>query len=518
MAIKRYLASADATIVNAFKQDLSTRGTGSNTGLSDVLEIFSIYGQASGVSGYSQELARSLLKFPMATIAADRTAGVIPASGSVSFYLKLFNTEHNETIPRNFALTAAAVSTDWEEGTGLDLTEYRDETFDGAGVNWVNAKRGSQWTTPGGDYFTDSNSVFHIDFESGIEDIEVDITTLAEQWINSPGNVLGSKANYGIGLRLTGSQEAYAPSRIANAVVQNLTGATESYYTKKFFARGSEFFFKRPVLEARWDSSVKDDRGNAYFSASYAPAAENLNTLYLYNYVRGRLRNIPSVNTGEIWVSLYSGSSDDTVPFGSKLELPKGGGVVANLDTNITGGWISTGIYTASFAVTGSPSSISTLYDVWHYNGVEYKTGSFSIQSFDNYEIAPTDKYVMNITNLKQVYSKDETARFRLFVRRKDWCPTIYTKARLSPPVQIVPSASYKILRVVDNYEVVSYGTGSDLHTKLSYDLSGSYFDFDMSMLEKDFSYGIKFSFYNDSIGSWEEQPFIFKFRVDDEI
>ena len=38
-------------------------------------------------------------------------------------------------------------------------------------------------------YFTDSKSVFHIDFESGIEDIEVDITTLAEQWINSPGNL-----------------------------------------------------------------------------------------------------------------------------------------------------------------------------------------------------------------------------------------------------------------------------------------------------------------------------------------
>ena len=26
-------------------------------------------------------------------------------------------------------------------------------------------------------------------------------------------------------------------------------------YTKKFFARGSQYYFKRPILEARWDSS-----------------------------------------------------------------------------------------------------------------------------------------------------------------------------------------------------------------------------------------------------------------------
>ena len=47
MAIKRYDATKDNTITNAFKQDLTTRGTGSNMGLSDILEVFSIYGQAA---------------------------------------------------------------------------------------------------------------------------------------------------------------------------------------------------------------------------------------------------------------------------------------------------------------------------------------------------------------------------------------------------------------------------------------------------------------------------------------
>ena len=88
MAIKRYVASADSTITNAFKSDLTTRGTGSNMGLADILETFTIYGQANSAS---LEKARVLVNFPVSTITTDRSAGTIPGSGSVSFYLRLFN-------------------------------------------------------------------------------------------------------------------------------------------------------------------------------------------------------------------------------------------------------------------------------------------------------------------------------------------------------------------------------------------------------------------------------------------
>ena len=37
------------------------------------------------------------------------------------------------------------------------------------------------------------------------------------------------------------------------------------------------------------------------------------------------------------------------------------------------------------------------------------------------------------------------------------------------------------IFRVIDELDVVPFGTGSDLHTGMSYDVSGNYFDFDMS-------------------------------------
>jgi len=516
MAIKRYYASKDNTITNAFKPDLSTRATGSNMGLSDVLEVFSIYGQASSSTGLTTEEARTLIGFDTTTVTADRASGKIPASGSVSFYLKMYNADHGLTLPQNYYLEVKAVtgSTNWEEGFGLDMESYSDMTLGGTGSNWISASAGDTngWTTAGGDYSnpnTDTSSSFSQYFDDGTEDLEVDVTTLVEQWLNSGGNVLGSKNNYGVGVMLSSSH------------------ATESrsFYTKKFFARGSEFFFKRPVLEARWDSRQKNNRGNFIYSSSLATADENLNKIYLHNYYRGSLRNIPGIGTGNIYVSFYSGSADDSGPSGNELQLVVDGTHVTHADRNtvVTGSYSSTGVYTASVALTAATTPLVTIHDVWFSGGagqappgsVRYYTGSVKPTVLNPYSTAPSDKHVTNITNLKSVYSTSETARFRVFVRAKDWSPTIYTVATTSVEAEEIESGSYKIFRVVDEMDVVPYGTGSDLHTAMSYDSEGNYFDFDMSMLQEDYMYGIKFTFYNDSIGDWVEQPEVFKFRVE---
>ena len=85
MPLLRYTASADNTIVNAFQPNLRVRGTGSNAGEADILEVFSIYGRQTTSS---QELSRTLIKFPINEISNNRSTSAIPASGSVSFYLK----------------------------------------------------------------------------------------------------------------------------------------------------------------------------------------------------------------------------------------------------------------------------------------------------------------------------------------------------------------------------------------------------------------------------------------------
>ena len=633
MAIKRYVAVADNTITNAFESNLATRGTGSNMGAADSLEVFSLYGQVSSSSGLSSELSRILIKFPVSaseagvtSIREDRVAGNIPTSGSVKFYLKMYNAEHPFTLARDFQLNIYPASSSWEEGYGLDMEEYKDITYDNTGSNWVaaagtdaaataivtwyagdrpeagdtitiidaagvskayiaaasqdltsdpptwhasnttttqvdslqnciesaNGHNGSitvsqdatglimtltssttgeggnttitvagatsgqinatnfsggssntPWATTGGDYRAAYN--FTASFANGWEDLEVEMTPLVERWMQQSGTTRHFD-NYGLLLKLTNAQE----------------DASVPYYTKKFFARSTEFFFKRPVIEARWDSRTKDDRGNFYYSSSLAPAADNLNTIYLYNYVRGRLVDIPNSasvgTTGSIFVSLYSGSS---APAGAKLLLPAGGGVVAASDINITGGWVSTGIYSASVAVTAAATPLTKLFDVWH-NGAFgaaatlYYTSSIAPLTLAAYNNAPTFEHITTITNLKSEYSRQEDARLRLYVRQKNWNPNIYNVATSAPPNETIMSASYKIVRMTDELNVISYGTGSDRHTYLSHDVSGNYLDLDVSLLEAGYAYGIKFGYYNPSIKTWVEQPETFKFRVEE--
>jgi hypothetical protein len=124
--------------------------------------------------------------------------------------------------------------------------------------------------------------------------------------------------------------------------------------------------------------------------------------------------------------------------------------------------------------------------------------------------------YYLNITNLRNIYRKDETARFNLYIRNKHWSPTIYTIASSTPESTTIISSSYRVYRLIDGYNAVPYGTGSDEHTYMSYHVSGNYFDFDMNLLEPGYAYALKFAFYDNSLSSWVEQPDVFKFRVED--
>ncbi len=142
MAIKRYTANKDNTITNAFGMDLATRATGSNMGASDILEVFSIFGQqqtTSSAAAGSVELSRVLVEFPISTISSNRTANLIPASGSVNFYLRMFNARHSEQLAKDITVNVMAISQSWQEGTGLDMVSYKDTTKDGNGSNWLNA-------------------------------------------------------------------------------------------------------------------------------------------------------------------------------------------------------------------------------------------------------------------------------------------------------------------------------------------------------------------------------------------
>ena len=510
MAIKRYTATKDNTISDAYKSNLSGTATGSNMGFSDSLEVFSIYGQLSNSSGFSKERSRILIKFPVTgttSIKADREAGLIPASGNVNFYLNMYNAITPNTLPRDFTLNLYAVDQAWNEGDGLDMEEYKDLGTS----NWIDRIDNTAWDVTGAS-FQNTSSVTpwgaSAYFENGDEDLFVDVTPYVEQWIK--GGSAGGFENHGFLAALTPTEES----------------GSRSYYDKKFFARSSEYFFKRPTIEARWNSSEGDDRGNFYFSSSLATAANNINTLYLYNYVRGQLQDIPNLGDDKyVYVSLFSGSLDNSAPSGAALILSpdNDGRVRAAAPTVVTGGIISTGVYTASFAFTGS-TTLTDVFDVWFTGSfnttdateatIQYHTGNIIPKTLDSSNINPTTQYVTKITNLKPSYITSEEPKLRVYTREKNWCPTIYTVANSEIQTDIIDKAYYRVIRVVDDLEVISYGTGSDQQTKLSYDVSGNYFDFDMSLLESGYMYNFKFAYYLN--GVYKEQPETFKFRVED--
>ena len=728
MAIKKYYANKDNTITNAFRQDLTTRGTGANMGLSDILETFSIYGQASATS---TELERVLIEFPINDIITDRSNDLIPQAGEVNFVLNMYNAPNNQTTPRELKLTVLPVSSSWQEGTGLDMEEYKDVTNNGNGSNWINSAANTPWLREGGDYL--ASPAFEQTFPIGNEDLKIDITALVEDWI------AGTIPNYGIGVHLTSSQEAYyaryypresvefdalaflsgsaqemqltgpttismwvypetigsryllfwqntgadtfgrtlrtrsdgtiayqrdytsqstffsteaiSPGQWAHIVIAdagnnstpslyidnvlanwgtespgagtnpktdydmfaiggsrtgtaanwqgliddvaqfdkiltaseitelynsgcpapikelsiysnlinwwvhgddprdkinlgtpptqvsifdrkgtlnlfatgsggmkivdgkcvgengtipvdsneiiNLLGATETWYTKKFFGRGSEFFFKRPTIEAVWDSSIKDDRGNFYASSSLLPAEENERTIYLYNAIGGRLRDIPGATT--LGVRVYTSAS---------------GGEQINTSP-ITAGRVSTGIYSASFSLD---TTASVGHDRWFDIGFTncYHTGTIDIKTHQASGYNPYPTYVTTLTNLRSTYYTHENPRFEFYVREKDWSPTIYTVATKKTDTLIIDSGSYQIHRLTDDLVVIPYDTGSTKGTEMSFDVSGNYFDLKMDLLEAGYSYGIKVAYYEQTVNSYVEQPHIWKFRVEE--
>mgnify|MGYP003117053199 FL=1 len=538
MAIKKYFATKNNTITNAFESNLVTRGTGANMGLSDVLEVFSIYGQAIQPSSSAHgrgsektsELSRILVHFPVNEISTDRSNENIPASGSVDFYLRLYNAKHGQTTPRSLNIEVAPISKTWEEGFGMDMEEYQDITRDVEGSNWIKSAADTDWTTPGGDYLT--SSVFTTTLDKGTEDLEINITEIVEEWISSDGYT-----NYGLGVKLADSQEAYfdqtaghatpAAGATTGSVLHNPSGAKRSYYTKKFFGRGTEFFFKKPAIEARWDSATKDQRGEFFYSSSLASEQENINTIYFYNYFRGQLRNIPGIDSkgSAVYVQIYSGS---TQPGESPLDLILPGGASS---TVVTGGYESVGIYTASFALTASEPQLTTLFDVWlsgtvndSDGGTTLHTGSIKPKTIGASNYNPNPEYTTTITNLKSKYYTNENPTFRLYIREKNWCPTVYTRATDTAVGETIEDGYYKILRVADNAEILPFGTGSATspqtdgsagsYTRMSYDVSGSYFDYDMSLLEPGYMYGLKLAYFIN--GSYVEQPQTFKFRVEE--
>jgi len=480
MTIKRYIANKDTTITNAYQDNSVTRAVNANMGKSDSLEVFHLYNQ---VGDNTREQSRILVQFPVNEMITDRELDSIPASGSVQFLLKLSNVEHPQSVPTDFSLVVHPLSIPWDEGLGLDMEEYTDI----GQASWISASTTQAWTTQGGDYYEEQKYSQY--FTDGTEDLEIDITDLVEQWIT------GSLPNYGAIIKMSASIE----------------NGQLNYYTKKFSARSSEYFYKRPWIEARYDATVKDDRGRFYLYNPFVPLEATYGTIYIYNLFRGKLYDLPTVGSGPIYVKIYS---SQFAPLGNPLTVITGSSLtgIETVDT-ITGSWVSTGIYKATFAIN---TTLEKVYDVWYDSSGQAIGigGDIKIVDPDGYFDLSKRGYSIAIDNFKPVYNKKEEVRFQLFIRPDNWNPNSYTSLITKQESIIFDDIYFKVFRIADNLEVISYGIGDTNHTRLSHDTNGNYMNLSMSMLEPGYMYGIKFGIK--SSGIFFENEEIFKFRVEE--
>tara|TARA_Y100000592_G_scaffold35948_2_gene56997 strand:- start:7422 stop:9269 length:1848 start_codon:yes stop_codon:yes gene_type:complete len=614
MSIKKILSSKDSTITNAFKSNLSDTGKLSNMGKSDILEVFSIFGQTSS---NSIEKTRILIQFEIDKIKSLRDSGQIPETGKVSFVLKMHNAEHNQTAPEDFYVKVTPVLHSWDEGYGLDMEGYVDK----GECNWISGSLGDAWANEGSDYINpdylsgESHEKTHY-FKTCDEDLEVDITSTVEQWLSElatagaparseitfsdlpqndesieirdyahfnskytfsrlyqtqirtgsdgtcqvkiENNVENTINNFVIALRtmhgsgsanritvnypeassiiqLTQSQTGFSGntkvvSSLTNVTVGNFEHGTKlknyglaialsgnyedgslkrSFYTKKFFARSSEFQLKRPSIEIRWDSSLKDDRSRIYLSSSALPGSENLYTVAFYNYPKGRVEDVPGLHASNTMnVEFYKELGGNPVALGP-------GGDVQDPNTSARAYRHSRGIYKSS--VSFNNQEVTGVYDVWSTGSgasrVEFHTGSFiKIRPHTNSSYLQESDYLVKIKNLKPEYSTDEVARLRLYSRDRNSKPNIYTVATSESPINIIENMYYSVKRASDGFVVVPYSTGSVEYSKLSYDSSGSYFDLDMSLLQRDRGYEISFLYKDGNL--YKKMREVFKFRV----
>lgn len=587
--IRRYTATKDNTITNAYRESFATDAKDANMGASDILEVFSIYGQVRDANdNYSLEESRILIQFDISQIQADIDSEELDANSQ--FYLRLFNAEHGRTLPMSFSLEASKVTTPWEEGTGLDMESYLDLTY-GNGSSWNTANsnfvkatatlplfsspnieltatstgRGmngrrfqidilpdaganyvvefteigplpgidkwtkvditnpsapritseelvelintgeiagktvtiidpdnlrtlqtatgggnismpdggtddlafgtfsggeGEWATEGGDY--DESTTISVYFDEGYEDLVINVTSFVSDWLADP------TSNYGLIIKLP----------------DTATAEQRSYYTKMFYARGTSNFFKKPLLEARWDSQTKDQR-NEFISGLE-------NSIYLYNEVRGQLLDL---------------DSDPTIAFYEEL-----GTTAITEDVAAVVSKEETGIYKAVVTLTTSAEEI---YDVWSVDGTEILSGSITVAQQTPSGSPSVNDLVVSVLNKQDTHYAGQTSRFYFYIREKNWSPNIYTVATSRPPSKIYDNLIYKISKVTTDEVIFDYDM-TDNSTTLSYDSNGNFFDLDINMLQPNYVYEIRLALFNVMTKSYQELPFKHRFRVVD--
>lgn len=458
MGIFRIYPSADTWITDVHpERTVDLRASGSNHGRSPSLNVFARKGD---IISSSIELARTLVKFDLTELSGKIFDTQKIPSSSVSYYLRMVNMKHEDTVPTSYDVDVMPVSRSWDEGKGVDDDEFLDLGY----ANWENATSAVAWTTTGSDYITNFSASQH--FDEGDENLEVNVTRFVNEWLT--GSLID---NYGFLLKLTDTQES-------NDV---------NYYRKAFHSQETLYVDRMPYLEARWDDSVKDNRQNFFYDVD--------NSVFLYNFVRGELTTLPAPVVVTVKDSLIPSSASYTQTF--------------------TAAEITTGVFSASVNVSSTGSHSGTFYDIWTANGSPKMTGTLIPSVYTGSMGDITNQYRLAVRNLKRLYSTNEEARLVVAVRERDFVTHrgIISTASLEPDLQYIEKMYYSVVNAETGETVIPFGTGSIPYTKTSYNKDGNYFDLYMNALVPGFKYKLLFLLDVNNDVQVLDQDFTFKVR-----
>jgi hypothetical protein len=332
-------------------------------------------------------------------------------------------------------------------------------------------------------------------FVVGDEDLSVDITDWMLSWVDGAN----PETHYGIMIKFSDTEE---------------TSGLTNEYTKKFFARLSQYFYKRPVLEMLYEDGVSTDNdGNRKdFILNSVLYNTPTNYLYYHNKPRGFLEDVPGyvADDGEgdpepqLLVNIYDEDDNEII-------------------SDLTAVWVSTGVYRVAVNIPEG-YLFATAYDRWFreedvVNPIFTGTITIHCPNGGSAEVIETTKTKLSIRELKPFYLNEEIVKFKIDAVDLHWNPNIYVsyyndgrnqKEKLS-------NTYYKIVRKIDNLVVVDYSCLSDTgvnYSKLYYNENYNYFTFYCDMLEAGYMYEIRFmSVIN---GEYWEHPEAFKFRIED--
>jgi len=270
-------ASSDTYITNKLIE--STQAVSGNVGRAGTLDIFKLYDESSYVTG-STELSRALIKFDLSKASFLASSSININSPSFKAVLKMKSLSVGQATPSNFTLDLFPLAVSFNEGIGRDIISFADVDY----ANFLERSSGSFWNSEGAsaygslgdsniDYFVSGNFSDGLgttslrvsqNFQTGLEDIEMDITRIVS------ATIAGILPDCGYRISFSEPQEIDTVTR----------------FVKRFASRHVRDQSNRPTLTLSYDNSLIDNHSSSYFDVA--------NFYVLHNTVRGEYRNFVS--------------------------------------------------------------------------------------------------------------------------------------------------------------------------------------------------------------------------------